>query len=235
MFDALEASIGYTFVDKALLREALTHTSYVVQSSNGNGSGEPSNQRLEFLGDAVLQLIVTAKLYARYPAEREGILTQMRSTIVSNRRLAEVARGLNLGQYIILGEQEAMDFGAEKESILSDAFEALMGAIFVEGGHDTARAAILRLISLDASIPESAALGNPKGRLQEAVQAELGNDVIAYRIISADGPDHERTFEVEVRIADIQRGLGRGRSKKEAEEQAAAQALKQLNAILRNP
>lgn len=217
----LETRLGYTFADKALLERALTHPS-LVQA----GGADAHNQRLEFLGDALLGLIVAEALFADLPAEREGTLTRYRSMLVKGNQLCRLAREIGLGDHLRLGEAEESMGGRERDSILEDAFEALVGAIYQDGGLAAARDTVLRIYGpLQDRLTDQGQAHNPKGRLQELHQPRLGNQSIEYRVIEESGPDHCKQFTVEVWIDGRRCGQGSGPSKKLAEEAAALEAL----------
>ena len=226
--ERLEATVGYTFTDKALLRRAMTH------SSHSNETGELNhhllcNERLEFLGDSVLSIAVSRYLYATYPQEGEGVLTNMRKDVVCAEALARHARTIGIGECLLLGKGEAQTGGYDKENILADAFEALLAAIYLDAG-DKAMAIIdgflLPLVEKDLSELISKGIdGDYKTPLQQLVQQTEG-DVLEYVLISAEGPDHRKTFEVEVRVNSNPCGRGVGSSKRKAEQAAAKAALK---------
>lgn len=219
--DAFQARIGYTFRDSSLLRLALTHPSVVAES---NGPRE-HNQRLEFLGDAVLQLSMSATLYNGHPVSDEGVLTKARARLVNETALAERARALDLGVHLVLSRGEVANGGRERPSILADAFEALLGAIYLDGGFEAARAFVLReFTEWLADFEGDSAADNPKGELQELLQAR-STEPTEYRLLHADGPDHDRVFECAVWHAGVELGRGTGRSKKAAETAAARAAL----------
>jgi len=215
--------LGHVFADGDLLRLALTHASF----GHEKRQRAPDNQRLEFLGDAVLQLTVTAELYRRFPEMPEGQMTVLRARLVNRNHLQSLAQQLGLGEHLILGRGEEISQGRERPSILADAMEAVLGAVFAEAGWDGARAIILRLLesSLAAITDEGAAAGaNPKGSLQEKLQAE-GEQPPVYRCVSETGPAHARVYEVVVEWQGRELGRGQGASKKEAETRAAEAAL----------
>jgi ribonuclease-3 len=218
--------LGYVFRDETLLRLALTHPS-VAHESPGH---TPHNQRLEFLGDAVLSLVLTGELYGKYPDFGEGPLTKARAQMVNRRALAAMARGLGLGEHLILSRGEEASGGRQRPSALADAFEALLGAIFLDGGYDAAREFILRCFH-DAlgGLTQIPNLENPKGELQELLQAQSAEAPL-YEMTYATGPDHDRVFECAVFHRGIELGRGRGKSKKAAESQAALAALLRLRA-----
>jgi len=214
----LEERIGYRFVDPRLLETALSHRSWCSEHP-----GEASNERLEFLGDAVLGLVVTDALYARFPDEPEGQLAKSRATVVSAVTLAEIGAALALGDDLRLGKGEAASGGSAKSSILADAVEALIGAVYVDGGIEPARAFVLG--QLDDRISDAASRPGErdyKTRLQELAAAD-GHRPPDYQI-SESGPDHLKRFEAIVRIGGDIRGTGDGSSKKEAEQRAARAA-----------
>ena len=226
--ERLEATVGYTFTDKALLRRAMTH------SSHSNETGERNhhllcNERLEFLGDSVLSIAVSRYLYATYPQEGEGVLTNMRKDVVCAEALARYARTIGIGECLLLGKGEALTGGYDKENILADAFEALLAAIYLDAG-DKAMAIIdgflLPLVEKDLSELISKGIdGDYKTPLQQLVQQTEG-DVLEYVLIRSEGPDHRKTFEVEVRVNSNPCGRGVGTSKRKAEQAAAKAALK---------
>ena len=223
---AFQDRLGCKFRDEHLLRLALTHPSIAHES----GLATAHNQRLEFLGDAVLQLILTQKLYEQFPGSDEGPLTKARAKLVNRRALAERARSLGLGGHLILSRGEETHGGRERPSTLADAFEALLGALFLDGGFETARDFVLREFS--AALSPAATTGtpdndNPKGELQELLQAR-STHAPQYQTISATGPDHDRVFECTVHHEGVELARGTGKSKKAAESDAALAALKNL-------
>jgi ribonuclease-3 len=221
--EEFQHSLGHTFADQELLRQALTHASF----GHEKRQKLPDNQRLEFLGDAVLQLAVTAELYRRFPELTEGRLTVLRARLVNRHHLQALAEQLGLGDHLILGRGEENSQGRQRGSILADAMEAVIGAVFSEAGWDGSRAIILRLMepSLAAIRGEDGeADANPKGALQEKLQAE-GELPPAYRCIAESGPAHARVYEVVVEWQGRELGRGQGASKKEAETRAAQAAL----------
>jgi ribonuclease-3 len=221
---ALQEKLGYTFRDESLLRLALTHPS-VAHESAGN---TPHNQRLEFLGDSVLGLVLTRELYEKFPNLGEGPLTKARAQMVNRRTLAAEARRLGIGENLMVSRGEEASGGRQRQSALADAFEALLGAIFLDGGFGAASAFILRCFR-DAfgELTEIPNLENPKGELQEFLQAK-SPEAPLYEQTYVSGPDHDRIFECAVFHQGIELGRGRGKSKKEAESQAALGALLKL-------
>lgn len=210
-------------LDPQLLRQALTHRSYAYE----NG-GLPTNERLEFLGDSVLGLVVTERLYRDFPDEPEGQLAKLRAAVVNAAALADVARALGLGDYLLLGKGEESTGGHDKSSILADAMEAVIGAMYMSTDLETSRAFIERIFG--PLIASSAQLGaglDWKTSLQER-SAELDQGVPEYRV-SDSGPDHAKEFTAQAVIAGRVLGTGHGRSKKVAEQEAAAQAYAALN------
>lgn len=215
---SLEERIGYRFADPGLLQIALSHRSWCSEHP-----GEPSNERLEFLGDAVLGLVVTDALFSRFPDEPEGQLAKARASVVSAAALADVGLALGLGNDVRLGKGEAASGGAEKSSILADAVEAVIGAVYLDGGIEPAR--VLVLEQLDRRISDAASRPGArdyKTRLQEVAAAD-GQRPPVYEITES-GPDHLKRFEATVRIGGEVRGTGNGSSKKEAEQRAARAA-----------
>jgi len=221
---ALQTRLGYSFRDEPLLRLALTHPSVAHEQ----GVPVEHNQRLEFLGDAVLQLVITCELYDKFPAFDEGPLTKARAKLVNRRTLAVHGRELGLGEHLVLSRGEEIHGGRERPSALADAYEALVGAIFLDGGFEVARNFILREFGAAfgglAVIP---ILENPKGELQEFLQAR-SSDPPQYHVVSTSGPDHDRVFECTVHHGGIELARGQGKSKKAAESEAALAALKKL-------
>lgn len=217
---ALQKSLHYEFQDPALLTTALTHRS----SLNEQGVKE-SNERLEFLGDAVLELVITNYLYQARPDEPEGFLTAARSAVVRTESLAEIARSIDLGSFLRMSKGEAMGGGRENPSILENTVEALIGAIFKDGGLEKASDFIYRFIVPQAQIIlTKKELKDAKSLYQEKIQSQ-GLFSPQYKVISQMGPDHNKTFEVAVFVDNQETGRGRGKSKQEAEQLAAQKAL----------
>ena len=221
--DELREALGNPVLDPELLVLALTHRSYAYE--NGN---LPTNERLEFLGDSVLGVVITETLYLTHPTLSEGRLAKLRAAVVNARALAQVARSINLGVQIRLGKGEEATGGREKSSILSDTVEALIGAIYLSGGFDEG-ARVVHLL-FDPMLEAAAAMGaglDWKTSLQElSALHDLG---VPEYVIEDEGPDHMKTFTARVRVADRLHGRGVGRSKKEAEQQAAETAYRTLN------
>jgi ribonuclease-3 len=220
----IEKQLGYEFNNKHLLQEALRHSSYVNELTN---SDLRDNERLEFLGDAVLNLVVGHMLMHTYPELKEGDLSRNRANLVNEFQLAKTARSIHLGDHILLGKGESQTQGREKNSILADSFEALMAAIYLDGGFKTAYEIIKNKMQPIIERLEAADSNHDyKSRLQERVQVGSGA-MPNYRIIREDGPDHNKTFWVALKVIDIETE-GRGKSKKAAEQDAAKRALEVL-------
>lgn len=212
--------IGYTFQEPMLLENALTHSSYANESNRGL----KSNERLEFLGDSVLGFITAGYLF-RHGSGQEGELTRLRASLVCEKALSSYARKLGLGDCLLLGHGELRNGGAERPSILADAFEAVIAAIYLDGGLTPAETFILPYIQEELSQQRRPQFKDYKTMLQEIVQ-QNPEEQLAYRLVSESGPDHNKQFAVEVCLNSNVIGAGRGRSKKEAEQQAAREALK---------
>lgn len=219
--DSLETRIGYKFNNSLLLAEALTHPSLAYESKRPHFD----NQRLEYLGDAVIQLILTHELYQRFPKFAEGRLTKLRSRLVSRDGLCQYAYLISLGDYLLLGKGEAASGGRARPSNLADAIEALAGAVYLDGGYKAATEFIMtNFISFIDEIANQPDDSNPKGKLQEHLQS-ITQSSPSYSIISQEGPDHEKSFVSQVSWEGILLGKGDGKSKKEAEINAASDAL----------
>lgn len=218
----LESKIDYTFQNETLLKEALTHRSYL----NENPSWKINhNERLEFLGDAVLELVSTEELFNRYPEEDEGKLTSLRAALVNYQMLAAIAREIKLEEHLLLSRGEAKENGRAREVILANALEALIGAIYLDGTYLEAKKFIKNtvLIHLEKVIRQKL-YKDPKSQLQEIVQAQM-KITPSYKILGETGPEHEKIFQVGVYIGDRQLADGNGLSKQEAELDAARKAL----------
>ncbi len=223
----LESKMGYSFKDKGLLREAITHKSYFHENMDKCIS---YNERLEFLGDSVLELVIGDYLFGSFPEYTEAELSKLRAYIVQEHTLSDVALRIGLGDFLLLGKGEESTGGREKSSVLADALEALIGAIYLDGGLKKARSFIHRFFK--DIIPTMGMKGlrfDFKTELQEKAQAIFGV-LPRYTITSETGPEHEKTFEVVVFIKDMVYGSGRGKSKKEAAQHAAEVALKKMQA-----
>ena len=214
--------IGYQFQTPGLLSQALTHSSYANEKHMKKGL---DNERLEFLGDAVLEIVSSEFLYLNYPKLPEGDLTKMRASLVCEPTLAFCTRQLNLGDYLLLGKGEDMTGGRKRKSILSDALEAVIGAIYLDGGFASAKEFILKFILTD--IEHKQLFYDSKTILQEVVQASYKEE-LCYRLVGEEGPDHDKHFMVEAWIGEMLIGKGEGHTKKAAEQEAAYQALLKL-------
>lgn len=220
----VQSAIGYSFDDVALLKTALTHKSYVNETTRDL----QDNQRLEFLGDAVLGLVVAEYLMNRLSTKPEGVLTKWRATLVNESSLADMAREYSLGDALRLGHGEQLNNGQNRPSTLSDVVEALIGAIFQDGGFGAAKRVILDWMSerLD-DVTENGHPNDAKGALQEILQAQ-GTVAPLYKLVKEEGPDHAKVFEVEISLNGEPLAVGRGRSKKEAEKHAAQKAMEKV-------
>ncbi|MCD7753026.1 MAG: ribonuclease III [Clostridiales bacterium] len=219
----LEEKLGYQFQDRSLLENALTHSSY---ANEHHATHAQSNERLEFLGDSVLGMVVADYLYRNFPDLPEGDLTRMRASLVCEGNLVNVAALWDLGAYLRLGKGEESCGGRERPSIRADAVEAVLAAVYLDGGIVQARRLVQRFI-LDNMSQVVPAVQDFKTALQELVQRRSGQ-VLTYHLLSQSGPDHAKTFEMEVRLNGKPVGAGKGRSKKDAEQAAAQAALKVL-------
>ena len=218
----LEERLGYQFQNRTLLENALTHSSYANEHRD---AGMPSNERLEFLGDSVLGMVVADHLYREHPLMPEGELTRTRAAMVCEDSLVEVARTLDLGRYLRLGKGEDAGGGRERPSILADATEAVIAAIYLDGGIAQARRTIRALIL--GNEEELSASRDYKTALQELIQKESGRK-LTYRLVAETGPDHAKRFAMEVDLNGTVIGAGEGRTKKAAEQAAAKAAIAAL-------
>jgi ribonuclease III len=224
----LEASIHYVFRDPSLLTIALKHRSYVYAHE---GHGIDSNERLEFLGDAVLDLLVADFLFGRFPGKREGDMTQMKSLLVSRAVLSRKARAIGLDEFVLLSDEERHAGGGRQPSILCDVCEAVIGAVYLDGGLDAARRLVHDHVLDDFDeLIQREDYTNFKSKLLEHSQS-LGSGHPRYLVHAEDGPDHAKTFSVEVSVTGDSIGRGQGRSKKEAQQMAAKDALQRLGAL----
>lgn len=221
----LEKNLGYTFKNKSFLENSLRHSSFVNELADKEVD---DNERLEFLGDAVLSLIISHLLMDRFPLLTEGNLSKIRSQLVNELQLSGIAKKINLGEFIRLGKGELQAGGGEKKSILADALEALLAAVYLDGGFQSAFEVVRVHFS---GLFDGFAVGDEstdfKSRIQEMVQAS-GNQQPAYHIVNETGPDHDKTFEVALAIGDLT-FFGTGKNKKAAEQAAAKNAIRQLN------
>lgn len=222
--EQLQNTLGYRFQNPALLTNALCHSSYANEATS-KGEDTKSNERLEFLGDSVLSLVVSRYLFETYPMLPEGDLSKIRAQTVCEKTLAIFARKITLGDYLLLGHGESQNKGNERDSILSDAFEALLAALYLDGGLETVQAFLLPFATEQITeIVKSHHTTDYKTMLQQIVQQENG-EILDYCIISETGPAHKRSFEVEARLNSNVIGKGIGSSKREAEQNAAKEAL----------
>lgn len=222
----LQARLGHQFRDENLLRLALTHPSVAHEQNHP----QPHNQRLEFLGDAVLGLVLSHELYGKFSEADEGQLTKSRAKLVNAAALAAHGRSLGLGAHLVLSRGEETTGGRERASALADAFEALLGAIFLDGGFEAARGFVLREFAADfGGLTLPAGIDNPKGELQELLQS-TSPVAPAYQLVSTEGPDHDRNFICAVLHDGAELARGSGKSKKAAESDAAQAALQKLRA-----
>lgn len=220
----LQAHLGYSFHNPAFLETALTHRSYLNESREA----QESNERMEFLGDAVLEVVTSDFLYHNHPDQPEGKLTALRSKIVQTRTLAAVANRLKLGDNLLLSRGEAASGGATNASLLADLVEAVIGAIYLDGGMDAARTFVQnQILSRYDTLIEQAEVEDWKSHLQEVVQAK-GGLAPTYEVIKEEGPDHDRIFTVQVHFFDKPQTTGSGKSKQTAQQDAAKKALHML-------
>lgn len=224
--EEFEKNIHYTFNDKRLLLLALTHSSY----TNENGKSEfPSNERLEFLGDSILYIVISEYLYLNKPNMAEGKMTKVRALVICSTSLVEVAKKVELGKYILLGNGEEITGGRTRDSLLEDAFEALIGAVYLDSDMETVKRFILDVMSgVIQDVLRGKIFLDFKSKLQEKVQHD-GLIGISYNIVKEEGPDHDKVFVADVEIDGKVMGEGLGRTKKEAEQNAAKQVLERIN------
>jgi ribonuclease-3 len=222
---ALEQAIGYCFTERRLLFEALTHRSF---GNEAKGETVRDNERLEFFGDALLSFCVSRELLDRFPESREGVLTRARASLVDEQTLAACASAIGLGQCLRLGRGESRSGGREKRSILADAYEALLAAIYLDGGLEPVRRLVVaQFTPLMSDLPGRTAERDAKTELQELAQSRHGSTP-EYRLKEVTGPDHELLFTVTVHVGGKECGEGRGSSKKGAEQEAAASGMARL-------
>lgn len=224
----LEVRLGVRFRDSSLLETALTHKSAVNERPEADVA---DNERLEFLGDAILGAVVAEELYRAFPEATEGALTIMRAELVRQSGLARWARGFSLGDFMVLGRGEAQRGGRDRDPLLASAFEALIGALYLDQGYEAVERLIAPLVA--QSLPSFSPLQparDPKSELQYRLQAQSGA-LPVYRVISVEGPEHRPLFTVEVQVGDVATGLGVGTSKQAAEQEAARSALDAWNRL----
>ena len=217
---SLQDKIHYTFRDESILNNALTHSSYANEAKRGLSS----NERLEFLGDAVLSIVVSDHIYRYFDHLPEGELTKIRSALVCEKSLCGFARQLGLGEYLLLSRGEQHTGGRERPSILADAFEALIAAIYIDGGMEQARTFVLSFVLPELEHKKQAPFKDYKTALQEVIQ-QNPEEQLEYVLVGESGPDHDKRFVVEVHINSNVVGTGQGKSKKDAEQAAAREAL----------
>lgn len=225
---SLEKSINYSFKHLRYLEEALTHSSY---SNESKDKGIRHNERIEFLGDSVLNLVISDYIFRTYTSLSEGELTKIRANVVCEQTLSEVAKNIDLGIYLLLGKGEDLGGGRKRNSVLADALESLVGAMYLDGGLDNASRFIIREFE---TIVELASRGNInrdfKTIFQEKIQS-ASDKKITYRVVEESGPDHDKTFEIEIIVGEHPLARGKGRSKKEAEQDAAKKALERYDQV----
>lgn len=223
--NALEKNLGYTFKNKSLLSNALTHSSY----ANEVRGGVTSNERLEFLGDSVLSIIVSEYLYSEFSKLPEGELTKLRASLVCEKSLCAFSRELEVGRFLRLGKGEDKGGGRERNSILADAFEAILAAMYLDGGIEVARKHVMRFILSELEHTDDEVFKDYKTALQEIIQRNP-EEAVSYILTAESGPDHDKRFTVEVHLNSNVIGVGSGKSKKQAEQMAAKQALHLMGA-----
>lgn len=226
-FEQLEQKIGYTFKNRDLLKHAMMHSSY---TNERHYDRTRNNERLEFLGDAVLELSTSEFLYQNYPEKPEGELTKLRASLVCEATLAFCSREIELGEYLLLGKGEELTGGRKRPSIVSDAMEALIGAIYLDSGFASAKEFIVRFILND--IEHKQLFFDSKTILQEMIQGQYA-DTLSYELLKEEGPDHNKSYEVRAMLGKTVLGKGIGRTKKAAEQEAAYQGILYLRA--KNP
>lgn len=222
---ALESNLGYTFKNIKLLENALTHSSYANEVRNGN----TSNERLEFLGDSVLSIIVADYLFHKFSNTPEGELTKLRASLVCEKSLCAFSRELELGRFLRLGKGEDKGGGRERDSILADAFEAVLAAMYLDGGMEVARKHVMRFVKAELEHTDDEVFKDYKTSLQEIIQRNP-EESVTYILTGESGPDHNKIFEVEVHLNSNVIGKGKGKNKKQAEQMAAKQALELMGA-----
>lgn len=221
----LEEKLGYKFKNINLLENALTHSSYANEVRDGTSS----NERLEFLGDSVLSIIVSEFIYKKFANQPEGELTKLRASLVCEKSLCGFSRELELGKYLRLGKGEEKGGGRNRDSILADAFEAVLAAMYLDGGFQVAKNHVLRFVKEEIEHTDDEVFKDYKTLLQEIIQRNP-EESVAYFLTGESGPDHNKLFTVEVRLNSNVIGKGEGRSKKQAEQMAAKQALSLMGA-----
>ena len=217
----LEGKIGYSFSNKELLTLAVTHPSF-----NEHNKDREDNQRMEFLGDSILSSVLSNALFHLFPAEDEGALSRKRAVLIRGSSLAKIASTLQVQDFLLMSKAEMKTHGYNRSSTLEDAIEAIVGAIYLDGGMDAAAKCILNWFGdLKSKVDQEQVSYNPKGQLQEILQEQENNSKIVYRLTKEEGPPHKKRFEVDLILGKKTLGTGKGKSKKEAEEEAATKAL----------
>ena len=224
---SLEEKLQYRFRNPKLLQNALTHSSYANEVRNGISS----NERLEFLGDSVLSVIVSEHIYKNYRSYPEGELTKLRASLVCEKSLCAFSRELDMGKYLLLGHGEEKNGGRERDSILADAFEAVLAAMYLDGGFEVARRHVMRFVTAELNQPDEEGFKDYKTVLQEIIQRNP-EESVRYFLTESTGPDHDKSFTVEVRLNSNVIGVGTGKNKKQAEQMAAKQALELMGAVI---
>ena len=225
-YDTLEAKLGVNFKDKALLEKAFTHRSYLNEHRE---NGLENNERLEFLGDAVLELIISSDLYKNYPEKPEGELTNIRAAVVRTESLAEESRNLGFGEYLKMSKCEEDSGGKDKDYLLANTFDAVLGAIYLDQGFDVCVSYLSRtLLHKVSNIIENNLFIDPKTQAQELIQAQFKVTPL-YEVVKEDGPDHDKIFTVVLIVNQKELGRGTGSSKQKAEEEAAKMAIESIN------
>ena len=225
--DTLEKSLSYKFKDVSLLKNALTHSSY----ANEVRKGVSSNERLEFLGDSVLSVVVSDYIYKNFKNLPEGELTKLRASLVCEKTLCGFSREINLGEYLFLGKGEEKGGGRERDSILADAFEAVIAAIYLDGGLEAAQQYIMRFVLPEIEHTQDEGFKDYKTALQEIIQRNP-EESVTYILTNETGPDHNKSFTVEVHLNSNVIGSGTAKSKKRAEQMAATQALELMGEVV---
>lgn len=224
-FELLEERLGYCFTDRSLLREALTHTTYVNEHRD---LSERDNQRLEFLGDTVINSIITARLFRLFPGEKEGPLTKKRAELINEGALSRIARHLGIGRHLLLGKGEEMDGGRRKASLLADAYEAVVGAIFLDSGYEKTAGVVEKHYEETFGAFEDVSITDYKSLLLEYCQSHF-RALPKITVIGERGPEHEKEFEVSVAMDGRVIGRGVGKNKKQAAQEACKEALLSLD------
>ena len=220
----IENMLSVSFLNKSLLNQSLTHSSYAHEKN------APDNERLEFLGDAVLKLVISEYIYNRFPGHPEGELTKIRATVISDETLWKVGRKMNLGEHLLLSGNEKKSGGQKRKSNIANALEAVIGAVYLDAGIGKVRDLIVESLREETdTVSRAGYIGDYKSALQEYTQ-KFKRELPHYRVIKEAGPKHRRVFWIEVKVKGKRCGIGRGRNKKEAEQRAATMALKSLKA-----